>query len=253
MVGMWVTGQDRSQIWLEEFERQEFFAERWDWHPGEHVTIIAPTGEGKTRFVGGLLAHSVSPRTPVMRFALKGHDVVMRQQCKDMGIKIVKDWPPWWVGRPNGWALWPTETDDPDADDVRWANAVRRALLWVRANMRKAKRDGIIVDADEMEEIQRLLAVLGRMGMLRGMYRRWRSSGGSIWTGCQAPKHLITDAYSQASHLFLGNDPEQRNRERFGEIGGVDPKLVERAVLALPPYHFLYRRRKGKVMCVVGP
>lgn len=254
---MYVTGRGIDRVFIEPFDRQEFFEERWNLGRGEHATVLAPTGWGKTRLVGDLLTHTIGERRPVMRFALKGEDLEMTKQCKALGIKVCRTWPPMVVGKPNGWALWPRESEDPDADDYRWSQEVRRALLWVRARMRgrRSGLDGIVIDADEMEEIQRLLAVLHRTSMLRGMYRRWRAAGISILAGCQAPKYLVTDAYSQARHLLIGNDPDIRNRQRYGEIGGVDPKVVEYATMGLEPFHFLYigpPGTRGRVMAVVG-
>ena len=37
--------------WADEFK--PWFAEVWE--PGQHLSVIAPTGAGKTTFVGGLL------------------------------------------------------------------------------------------------------------------------------------------------------------------------------------------------------
>jgi hypothetical protein len=59
------------------------------------------------------------------------------------------------------------------------------------------------------------------------------------------------DAYSQAEHLFLFHDPDKRARERFAEIGGVDPYLVQEAVLRLGRHQALYIRRDGPAICVV--
>jgi hypothetical protein len=228
---MWVRDSDGGRLWIEDFGREEFLSERWHYEPGQHI----------------------SPELPVVRFGLKPRDKVLTAQCRELDIRIVRDWPPLYMGHPNGWTLWPKFTDDPDADDYRVAPIVLKALRWIYRNAAKQRRRGMIIDADEMEEIQRLLALIGRIGMIRGLYRRLRSNGGGLVTGCQAPKYLVTDAYSQCQHLFLGNDPEKRNRDRFGEIGGVDPKVVDRTVKDLPERHWLYLRRRGRVMCIVGP
>lgn len=251
---MWVKQSDGGRLWIEEYERPEFFTERWHFQAGQHITILGPTGTGKTTLVSTLLEYSTGPKLPVINFALKPRDKVMSAECKRQGWKIVRDWPPLVLGHPNGWTLWPKHSADPDADDARMAPIVRKALMWAYGNAAKQGRDGLIINADEMEEIQRLLAVIHRAGMLRGLYRRIRSNGGTVLAGCQAPKFLVTDAYSQAEHLLLANDPEKRNRDRFGEIGGMyDSKIIERAVLQLPPFHWLYLRRTGRVMGIVGP
>lgn len=258
-LAMWVT-YGRERLWIEEFDRQEFLAERWQYRPGQHVTIIAPTGWGKTTFTHQLLEYTARPDLPVINFALKPKDNVMSSESKRRGYKIVRDWPPFMMGHPNGWTLWPRMTDDMDLDDVRIGELIRKVLIWAYRNASKKPREGLIVNADEMEEIQRLLAHLGgrlkgfdSRSFLRGLYRRMRSNGGGMWTGCQAPRWLVTDAYSQAQHLLLGNDPDERNRDRYGEIGGVNPKAIEAAVVQLPDHAWLYLRRAGRVMCVIGP
>jgi hypothetical protein len=245
-------GRNASPVWIEEFTRQEFLEERWLYRPGEHTTIIAPTDWGKSTFTTQLLAHTVEPDLPVVRIALKPKDKTMTAAVKEHGWPIIRDFPPVMWNK-SGYTWWPRHTGDADADDERFANELRQLLAWCYLNASKGRRRGIIVDGDEIEEIQNLLQSIGKGKMLRALYRRMRSSGGGIWGGCQAPKWLITDAYSQARHLFLGNDPDEKNQERFGEIGGVDPKLVQAAVVQLPQYHWLYLRRTGRVMCIVGP
>ena len=56
-----------------------------------------------------------------------------------------------------------------------------------------------------------------------------------------------------AEHLFLHHDPDKRARQRFAEIGGVDPKLVEDTVMSLKQHEFLYIRRRDGAMCVIEP
>lgn len=255
---MWVRipGRDGGTLWVEEFSREEFLAERWHYRPGDHVTILAPTDWGKTTLTSQLLTYTAHPRLPAIRFALKPRDLVMKADAARMGYPIVRAWPPGMLARwrrPNGWVLWPHQSGDPDIDDTRLGREIRQALIWAYNRASKDGRTGVIIDADEMEEIQRLLAAIGKASMLRGLYRRMRSNGGGMWAGCQAPRWLVTDAYSQCAHLLLGNDPEARNRERFGEIGGVNPKIVEAVTLELPERHFLYLRRRGRVMCIIGP
>jgi hypothetical protein len=61
--------------------------------------------------------------------------------------------------------------------------------------------------------------------------------------------------YSNTQHLFLARDPDARSRQRYGEIGGVDPQLLATIVLKLKKYQFLYVNKGdaagGPYMCVV--
>lgn len=245
-------GRGAAPVWIEEYPRLEFLAERFTYRPGQHNTIIAPSGWGKSTFTTQILEHIVREDLPVVRIALKPKDATMTAAAKEHRWPITRQWPPVLMNK-TGYTWWPKHTGDPDADDDRFGHELRALLSWVYLNASKGKRRGFIVDADEIEEIQNLLQGIGKGKMLRSLYRRMRSAGGGIFGGCQAPKWLLTDAYSQANHLFLGNDPDAKNRERYGEIGGVDPRLVEAITVQLPPYHWLYIRREGRVMCIVGP
>jgi hypothetical protein len=49
--------------------------------------------------------------------------------------------------------------------------------------------------------------------------------------------------YSNSTHLFLSKDPDARSRQRYGEIGGIDPQLVSAIVMQLRRYQFLYIRK----------
>lgn len=243
-------GRGREPVWIEEFGREEFLRERLVIRPGQHTTIIAPTGDGKSTLTNQILEHTATEQLPVIRIALKPRDQAMSDAAKANGWRITRTFPPLFLGTGRTW--WPKHTGDPDEDDARFAVELLKVLRWCYVNASKGKRKGLIVDLDEAEEAQRLLQSIGKASFLRALYRRMRSNGGGLMSGCQAPKWLLTDAYSQASHLLLGNDPDARNRDRFGEIGGVDPKLIEGAVVQLPRFHKLYVGREDRVLCIVG-
>ncbi len=48
------------------------------------------------------------------------------------------------------------------------------------------------------------------------------------------------------THIFLANDNDARNRERYSELaGGHNPKEIESTVLGLGKYEFLYLNANG--------
>ena len=57
------------------------------WKPGEHLSVIAPTGAGKTTFVGGVLEGS---RNYILAFDPKGGDSTLR----GLGWPRLPSWPP---------------------------------------------------------------------------------------------------------------------------------------------------------------
>lgn len=72
-----------------------------------------------------------------------------------------------------------------------------------------------------------------------------------MWVSDQRPFYVVQTAYSQAEHLFIGKSTDLRDRKRFGEIGGIDPILVDTETMRLEKYQWLYIRRTGPQYCVV--
>jgi hypothetical protein len=75
-----------------------------------------------------------------------------------------------------------------------------------------------------------------------------------IWVFVQKPTNSGDTplwAYGNAEHIFLFKDPEERNRQRFDEFGGISSGYVDDVVMQLEPYQALYIRRTGGVMCIV--
>lgn len=234
-------------ILISEIPRDEFLKHYWSYQAGDHVTFIAPTGWGKTTFCLQLVEHTASPKLPVFNLAGKPKDAAMLEFTKKLKLRLVKRWPAPWSPlaprKPVGYTIWPPHTGNEEIDDVVHAEAFRRVMR------ERAAKGNSILNCDEFGELKEL----GLDKTTRAIHRRGRSNGCGIWGGIQGPTHAETNAYSQAMHLFLGATSDERHRKRFGEIGGVDPKLVEAIVARLPDHHWLYIRRRGRVMCIVGP
>lgn len=231
------------------FPLAEFAAERWDYHRGDHVTVLAPTDWGKSYLLATLLEVTASPKLQAINLCIKPRDKTMVDWTKRLGYRQVRSWPPgpslttMWR-KPAGYTLWPRHTFDPDVDDYVLYTQCRKAIL------DSYKRGNRIINADEVLG----LIDLGLMKDLRGVWTRGRSMGCGLWGANQSPSYIGRWAYSQAAHVFLGNDPDKRARERFGEIGGgIDPDLIRSMTLGLGEHEWLYIRRRGRVMCKITP
>jgi energy-coupling factor transporter ATP-binding protein EcfA2 len=230
-----------------QFTREEFLARRWAYRAGQHVTILGPNGMGKTTLGFQLLAHTARPKLPAIVLAMKPRDNTMSDWTKALKFRRTRSWPPVtipWNANPPGYTLWPRHTFDPDIDDALLRAEFRRAM------MQSYKKGNRIVFVDE------LFGVTDELGLTKEAITLWsrgRSMGAGLWGGTQKPSHVPLWAYNQAQHLFLSYDPDKRSRDRFAEIGGVDPTLVKDVVVQLPKFHWLYIRRDGPVMCVIGP
>lgn len=240
---------------MERFTREEFLTERWDYRPGEHVSIITPTQNGKTTFLFDLLAHTDTSwcQIPPVMLVAKPKDPVVARGLAGLGYEEISRWPPrkrLFKDPPSGYGLWPRHLLDvePEVNDAHLARifgAAMRALF---------SKGNTITVADEMYE---LCAVLG---LQKYATRHWTQGGGmgsGEWSATQKPSGtqqgtIPSFMYSSATHTFLGRDPDEKNRKRFSEIGGVSPKLVEQNVMSLQRFEWLYIHRTGPTMCIVG-
>jgi hypothetical protein len=118
----------------------------------------------------------------------------------------------------------------------------RKAIIWCY------KRGNVILDIDE------ILGVADELNLddeLRAVWSRGASMGCGEWGGSQRPSGIPLHAYSQASHLFLGQTSDKRDRDRFRDISGigVDPDLIADMVEDLSDHEWLYIRKRGHRMC----
>lgn len=227
--------------------RHDFLTRYWRYRPGEHVTFLAPTQNGKTTMIFDLLRHTPSPKgvNPPVVLVMKPRDPQVDKKIKELEYRKVSSWPPVkspWNPNPKGFALWPKHTFDPDIDDVNHKRVMQYVL---RHTYKKGNR---IIVADETYG---LMNELGLSKDITRIHTRGASMGAGIWCASQKPTHIGTWPYSQAEHLFIGYDPDERARDRFGEIGGVDPKLVAVEAAKLRKYQWLYFRRTDRVLCVI--
>lgn len=236
---------------IQTFPREEFLTRRFRYRRGEHVTVVGPTGCGKTHLVYQLLERVARPSLPAIVLVKKPRDAVIVEWGKRLHYRRVPHWPPpvnWWNPwhKPPGYLVWPRTNFTVDIQTER----ARKAAIFRKALMDGYRRGNRILYVDDTYGISEILDLDDE---LIELWTELRSMDGSLWTSFQKPSHVPTWAYGQAEHLFLFHDPDKRSRERFAEIGGVDPDLVRDAVMALPRHAALYIRRDGPRMCVLAP
>jgi len=233
---------------IERFSRENFLATRWRYKPGEHVTILGPTGTGKTWLAYQLLEHTATPQLPAVVIVMKPRDATAKAWSKKLDHPRTATWPPsefakiWRAKNPSGYTLWPKHTFDPQRDDYAHYVVFRKAILDCYKTGHK------IIFADE------LYSLSDELGLDRELITVWtkgRSMDCGLWGATQKPSHVPLWAYSQAEHIFLHRDPDKRNQDRYGDIGGVDPRIVRDITNSLERHQWLYIRRDGPRMCIV--
>lgn len=233
------------------YTRQAFLDEVWDYKPSfdnmDMVTVLAPSGGGKTYLLFQLLAATPMVDTTPVVLVMKPRDATVKRFLPKLKYSVIRTWPPPViknrVNKPPGYVLWPLEHDDPDVTDKQQTTIFRRL-------MRQAYRRGrYIVVADEIYSLEKELNLTSDM---RRIWTKGRSNGCGLWGGTQRPAFISLWAY-QAQHLFIGNDPDEDTLKRLSQLGaGVSREWVLAVVSNLGKYEFCYLNREDRTMCIVG-
>lgn len=223
-----------------QFSRDEFLAERFDYQGGEHITASEPTQGGKTHLIYQMsdVAMTQNPGLRFVSLMPKSRDPATYKWAERLDLKIVDSWPPprTWMGpKPRGYVLWPKHLKGAPKEQNRahLAGVFRKCL-----NDQFQRGDSITL-ADDIY----VIAVILELNMDCEEFWVAGSAGGAgLWGTLQKPSGTIgggsvsSFAYNSPTHLLLGHDPDQRNRKRFTEIGGVDPDLISGIVANLDKY-----------------
>lgn len=212
-----------------------------DWQQGEHVTLIGPTGMGKTTLGLALLDHW-------------SHVVVIGAKAKDRddtmdAIRWRRHWSRPLETQPAGLyrrvRTWPPGSIHPDAD---------RVLLWPKFRRMAEQRQQAATIGGALEsmfedggwcifadECNYLVDDLGLGDPLRMIWRQGRSAGIALVAVLQRPRYAPLEAYSQARHLYLWRMNDREDVKRLRDIAGdVDREQVAALVARLPKYHALH-------------
>jgi hypothetical protein len=220
---------------------EPFMRDAFPWEQGEHVTVVAPTGWGKTTLGLGILPM----REYTLILATKPRDATLEPLIRG-GYKVVRKLP-----------LPPIEMY---SNVIFWPEIGRAAKLsQQKAEMRKLLMDvyetgGWTVYVDELDYLCNYLKLSPLVELL---WRQGRSLGISVVGGTQRPAFIPLLAYDQATHLFVGRDNDDVNLRRYASIagGGKDyQREVRSAVAALREHEFLYlsARKEGFVTTKVA-
>lgn len=235
---------------FQHWNRKTFLEDVWDYEGGEHITVLGPTGSGKTYLAYQLLQHSVSEELNGVVLVMKPRDETAEEWSKKLNFPIVRDWPPpktkvlFSDRKPRGWTVWPAHVMDPAIDEPRHHAFFRRVILDCY------KKGNRILFTDETMSLEDELNLSRE---LRTVWTKGRSMRCGLVAASQRPALISRLAY-QAHHLFISHDGDVDAQRRLSEIGGaVDSDQVRWILPQLGKREFLYINRDQRAMCIVGP
>lgn len=230
-----------------------------EFHSGQHVTFLGPTQRGKTTIALQLLSRCISPerRGYILAGKPTGRDPTMEAAPEELNMRQISQWPPEWQygdKKKNGFVLHPLgkPTDDADAEDVKLERNFRSALKNLYAS-----RKPVVVVVDETAHVYDYLKIKKpyEASLMRG------APTVSMWSLIQRGRNISYHAYNAPEHIFIFFDPDASNRERYGEIGGVDARWIQDLVKNLKTETIeprgntvsqaLYIRRSGPQISIV--
>lgn len=192
------------------------------WEQGEHITILGPTGCGKTHLAMALL--------PLRRFvvvlAAKPRDPLIGS-LRASGFEVSRRWPP--RSPAERIVLW------PEIDRLDQVGA--QAEVFARALADVYREGGWCLYGDEGLYLTQTLGLAPELSVL---WQQGRTLGVSMVVAAQRPRHLPLAAYSQASHLWLFRTRDGYDARRFAEVGGTDPEQLRRVLDQLGKHDVAY-------------
>lgn len=211
---------------------------------GDHVTIIAPTGWGKTT----LAVEIVEPRTYVLFLATKPQDPIITALKK------------------HGWRV----THKLDIQHTSDGKVVdRRLVYWPVVS--KKDRDLSTVRFEQATEIQKAFNYVYKAGEwcvladetiwladglklepeIETILFQGRTLGVSLISLAQRPAEVPRACYSQANHVFLSKTSDKYDMRRLSDIGGGQSSEIQQILPTLQKYDFLYYNKDNDVLMIV--
>ena len=187
-----------------------------NWNQGEHVTLIGPTGVGKTT----LMQRLITRRSYVTVFATKPKDTSMDRLIR-AGYKMQRG--PWNASYHDYIVLWPKEKTPEDtlaAQRYYFNHAINTMM----------QQGGWCMNFDELSYMTDFLGMSTKM---RWCLQQGRSSGISVMAATQRPAFIPLAFYDQPEWLIFWNDNDHTNLKRIQGLGGVDGKVIRNEVMDL--------------------
>lgn len=233
-----------------------YLHERWE--PGEHCSIIARTGWGKTVLVtrGLLPLWKETPR--IMLVDMKGDDVELQQFRPIASYPLPSSTPARRTVRDV--LIKRDDRDDlerlrlvvPDGAENRETSRamLRRALTSVYAE------GDIVIEFDELRVVtDGKMPYLNLAPYVTDLYIRGRSRHITVIGVTQAPRWMPGEFYEMPTYCYIAPLRDKRAMVRLNELNeiGADPEAIRAILPTLQKYEYLYVDDSGEAMIVKYP
>lgn len=212
------------------------FLENFRWNSGEHVTLIGPTGQGKTTLATNILDR----RKYVAAMAQKPQDPLIGELVTEKGYYLCREWPP---PEPrehfNRVVFWPRNEKVSDIPNQHKAFKIALTDIY--------QAGGWCVYLDEARYVTQFLRLAPLCELL---WLQGRSLKVSLVVGTQRPAWIPLSAYDQATHLFLWRENDATNLARLSGLGGVNTSELRDVIANLERYQFCYVNTRSGEMTI---
>lgn len=212
------------------WEGKHGFDAQWKWRQGEHVTLVGPTGGGKTS-----LELAILPRREYVLFLSTKRVDSTQDALKKQGYKVIrsaKELHPDIASRVILRPPWP----DVPAKELMAIHAE----VFQEALMQVFREGHWTVVCDEARYLTKDLGLATEAQLL---WLQGRSLNATVVAGTQRPRWIPLEAYDQATHLFFWRDPDVENVQRIAQMAGLNQREVMDVVLRLRKNEILYSNR----------
>lgn len=221
-----ITTQSRS-IFLASFRKQ--------WQQGEHLTLIGPTGSGKTTIALELIT------------AMPYVAIIGTKQRDDTLEKFAKKHKEYRVINEFQWSLKRQTLDDTV---IVWpklkgdaSNVGAQAVPIHNSLNRMFFQGGWTVFCDELWYLANRLK---QERILESFWSQGRSSGLSLVGCCQRPSWIPRFAFSEPRYLLIGQMEDERDINTVSEGTNVSRKLLAQEVNKLSRHEFIFYNRNER-------
>lgn len=214
------------------------FLRLFDWKQGQHITLIGPTGYGKTTLALDLLTR----RDYVMAFGTKKEDDTLEKLLRRGYVRVQNLSE---VGELDKVIIWPHTEMLSSADEI----TEMQRLVFREALFSGVFRQGRwTAYLDELRYITSRLKLASEVELL---WEQGRSIKASVVAGYQRPANIPLLAYDQPEHLFFFKETDRVNLERIAEVvAWLDRRLLINTIARIPKYDFVYLNKERELAVI---